>query len=100
MAIVRRFLDLLTTLALARSAIAYGYPDCVNGPLKNNTVCNTSASPTQRAAALVAAMTIDEKLVNFVEYVFPFPALRFVSLRISRFQHLQFSGFSHHFVLR
>lgn len=67
MAIVRVFLSVLTTLALARSAVGYGYPDCISGPLKNNTVCNRNASPTQRAAALVAAMTIDEKLVNFVE---------------------------------
>ncbi|CAK7200632.1 hypothetical protein SEUCBS139899_003330 [Sporothrix eucalyptigena] len=42
------------------------FPDCVNGPLANNTVCNTKASPSARAAALVKAMTLDEKLVNLV----------------------------------
>lgn len=42
------------------------FPDCVNGPLANNTVCNTKASPSTRAAALVKAMTIEEKLVNLV----------------------------------
>ncbi|KAF2466210.1 glycosyl hydrolase family 3 N terminal domain-containing protein [Lindgomyces ingoldianus] len=35
---------------------------------KNNTVCNINASPPQRAAALVAAMTMDEKLVNLVDH--------------------------------
>jgi beta-D-xylosidase 4 len=43
------------------------FPDCV-GLLKDNTVCNTSASPSERAAALVAAMTLTEKLGNLVEY--------------------------------
>jgi xylan 1,4-beta-xylosidase len=70
MAILTGLNTLLATLAFLRSASGYGYPDCVNGPLKNNTVCNRNANPTQRAAALVAAMTIDEKLVNFVEYAY------------------------------
>ncbi|KIV81736.1 hypothetical protein, variant [Exophiala sideris] len=37
------------------------FPDCVNGPLKNNTVCNTSAPAVSRAQALVAALTNAEK---------------------------------------
>ncbi|KAL1887759.1 hypothetical protein Sste5346_009997 [Sporothrix stenoceras] len=48
------------------AAALLSFPDCVNGPLANNTVCNTKASPSARAAALVKAMTIDEKLVNLV----------------------------------
>jgi len=44
-------------------------PDCVNGPLAKNQVCNASLSPSARAAALVAAMTSDEKLQNLVRYV-------------------------------
>lgn len=47
---------------------AFEYPDCVNGPLANNTVCNPKAPAGDRAAALVAAMNISEKLVNLVEY--------------------------------
>lgn len=46
---------------LVTAATADLFPDCVNGPLKNNTVCNTSASIQQRAAALVAALTNEEK---------------------------------------
>lgn len=46
-------------LALVRAQAAF--PDCVNGPLKNNTVCNTSASTKDRASALVAALTNEEK---------------------------------------
>jgi xylan 1,4-beta-xylosidase len=42
-------------------------PDCVNGPLAINTVCDPKAAPSDRAAALVRAMDISEKLVNLVE---------------------------------
>lgn len=60
-----------TCVLLSLSPLALGqgsrYPDCLNGPLKNNSVCRTSLPPAERAAALVAAMTIDEKLVNLVE---------------------------------
>ena len=41
-------------------------PDCVNGPLKSNKICDTKATPAERAAALVSAMTQDEKLANLV----------------------------------
>ena len=45
------------------------YPDCINGPklLTTNQVCNTSASPAVRAAALVAAMPFADKLQNLVD---------------------------------
>ncbi|KUJ14582.1 glycoside hydrolase family 3 protein [Mollisia scopiformis] len=44
------------------------FPDCVNGPqiLITNLVCNTTASPADRAAAIVSAFNISEKLVNLV----------------------------------
>lgn len=45
------------------------YPDCVNGLLKTNKVCDKTATPSERAAALVSAMTADEKLVNIIRYV-------------------------------
>ena len=51
-------------LVLGLSAVASGqhlFPDCVNGPLKNNAVCDTSASVTDRATALVNALNVDEK---------------------------------------
>ncbi|KAK8199701.1 putative xylan 1,4-beta-Xylosidase [Phyllosticta capitalensis] len=50
--------DLVTGLKL------YGFPDCANGPLKDNLVCDTSATPKSRAAALVAALTLEEKFNN------------------------------------
>jgi hypothetical protein len=42
------------------------YPDCRNELLAKNKVCDTSLSPVDRAAALVAAMNFDEKLQNIV----------------------------------
>ncbi|KAK0497845.1 glycoside hydrolase superfamily [Armillaria luteobubalina] len=40
------------------------FPDCTNGVLKNNNVCNTSASPLDRATALISLFTMAEKLNN------------------------------------
>lgn len=37
------------------------FPDCENGPLATNGVCDTSASITERVQALVAALTNEEK---------------------------------------
>jgi len=59
--------SLLTLAALAAplvAAIPRGYPNCVNGLLANNTVCNTSADPLARATALINAFTTAEKLGN------------------------------------
>ncbi|OTB05082.1 glycoside hydrolase family 3 protein [Hypoxylon sp. CI-4A] len=44
------------------------FPDCAGGPeiLTGNLVCDTSASPAERAAALIDAWNITEKLVNLV----------------------------------
>lgn len=44
-------------------------PDCISGPLAKTLACDTTASPPARAAALVQALNITEKLVNLVEYV-------------------------------
>ena len=41
-------------------------PDCVNGPLKTNKICDVTASPAERAAALVEVMETQEKLDNLV----------------------------------
>ncbi|KAF2841128.1 glycoside hydrolase family 3 protein [Patellaria atrata CBS 101060] len=40
------------------------FPDCINGPLKNTTVCSTSSKPIDRAAALVRLFTLEEKFNN------------------------------------
>ncbi|KAI1358332.1 beta-xylosidase [Xylaria arbuscula] len=44
------------------------FPDCVNGPeiLTSNLVCDGSASPAERAAALIDVWNITEKLANLV----------------------------------
>ncbi|KAJ7810708.1 glycoside hydrolase family 3 protein [Mycena olivaceomarginata] len=43
---------------------AFGFPDCVSGPLANTTVCDASATPTARAQALIAMFTTDELVSN------------------------------------
>lgn len=53
-----------TTLCLLVSGAAAAghlFPDCENGPLASNTVCDTTASVSVRAKALVAAFTTEEK---------------------------------------
>jgi beta-D-xylosidase 4 len=57
----------LLALSLISSAGAIG-PDCVNGPLASNKICDKNASPPERAAALVAAMEDEEKLNNLMRY--------------------------------
>src|SRR5436305_5236358 len=52
------FVSVLLTMCGAAAAL---FPDCINGPLRNNTVCDTSASVRDRATALVKAMNINEK---------------------------------------
>lgn len=47
-------------------------PDCVNGPLKDNKICDVSAAPAERAAALVAALLTSEKLDNLMRCVASF----------------------------
>jgi len=42
------------------------YPNCVNGTLSGNKVCDRTLSPSERAAALVKALTVEEKLQNLV----------------------------------
>ncbi|EOA88301.1 glycoside hydrolase family 3 protein [Exserohilum turcica Et28A] len=61
--------SLSTAVLLGASFVSTAYaigPDCTSGPLKNNTICNVNASPSKRAAALVAAMEPQEKLDNLV----------------------------------
>ncbi|KAB8304044.1 hypothetical protein EYC80_005390 [Monilinia laxa] len=54
---------LLSAIVLA-SASAQKFPDCANGPLANNTVCDTTADPYKRATALVSLFTLAEKINN------------------------------------
>ncbi|KAI0881476.1 glycoside hydrolase family 3 protein [Annulohypoxylon maeteangense] len=58
-------LSILSTRVLGKMT----FPDCVGGPeiLTTNLVCDTSASPSERAAALIGAWNITEKLANLVD---------------------------------
>ena len=53
-------------LALFFATAAAIGPDCVNGPLAANKICDKNAAPPERAAALVAAMEETEKLDNLM----------------------------------
>lgn len=53
----------LACLALVANVYAI-FPDCANGPLANNTVCDTTATPIERATALVSLFTLEEKINN------------------------------------
>ena len=67
---MRTFDHLLRAWAAASvlyAAIGGRYPDCDNGPLRTNDVCNTELDPSKRAAGLVEAMNMTEKLLNLVE---------------------------------
>ncbi|KAK3300579.1 glycoside hydrolase family 3 protein [Chaetomium fimeti] len=57
----------LASAIATTGVIGFQYPDCVNGPLANNTVCDAKAAPPDRAAALVKALKIEEKLENLVD---------------------------------
>ncbi|KAK0648114.1 glycosyl hydrolase family 3 N terminal domain-containing protein [Cercophora newfieldiana] len=53
-------------LAVAQNKAFQSYPDCKNGLLSTNKVCDTTLSAPERAAALVAALTNQEKLDNII----------------------------------
>jgi beta-D-xylosidase 4 len=61
-------LVLLGAALVSTTQAAIG-PDCVNGPLKANKICDKTASASERAAALVAAMQTSEKLDNLMRCV-------------------------------
>ncbi|KAK7005714.1 glycoside hydrolase family 3 protein [Favolaschia claudopus] len=44
----------------------YGFPDCVNGPLKDNAVCDPTKDPITRAKAVVSLFTTAELIANSV----------------------------------
>jgi len=53
--------QILAALLLVGSATAL-FPDCVKGPMSNNTVCDTTKSPRERAEAFVKLLTLQEKV--------------------------------------
>lgn len=52
----------------ASTAQAYVYPDCSAGKLASNKVCDPTVHRAERAAALIEAMTSQEKLDNLLRY--------------------------------
>ncbi|KAG6865725.1 hypothetical protein C0991_012371 [Blastosporella zonata] len=42
----------------------YTFPDCVNGPLKSNAVCDPTKDAATRAKAVIALFTVDELIAN------------------------------------
>jgi xylan 1,4-beta-xylosidase len=52
---------LLAVAALAVPALAQQYPDCANGPLAGNAICDTSKSVAERVQGLVSVLTPAEK---------------------------------------
>nr|AJK31203.1 Xyl3A [Humicola insolens] len=63
--------------AYAAGALAGVLPDCSKPPLSLNKICDQNASPRERAEALVAAMTVEEKLANLVSKAAGVPRLGF-----------------------
>ncbi|EGW32586.1 uncharacterized protein SPAPADRAFT_51129 [Spathaspora passalidarum NRRL Y-27907] len=45
-------------------AVHFSFPDCQNGPLKDNDVCNPYLPNNQRAKAVVDLFTVDELIAN------------------------------------
>ncbi|KAJ7217844.1 glycoside hydrolase family 3 protein [Mycena pura] len=45
---------------------AFNFPDCVNGPLKDNVVCDPTKDPITRASAVISLFTTDELIANSV----------------------------------
>jgi beta-D-xylosidase 4 len=62
--------SLLSGIALAGLAATqqypYQFPNCEDGIIASNKVCDRSLSPSERAAAIVEALNITEKLGNLV----------------------------------
>ncbi|KAJ7811988.1 beta-xylosidase [Mycena olivaceomarginata] len=55
-----------TTVSGTKGESTQEFPDCVNGPLKNNAVCDTSQDPVTRAKAVIALFTDEELIHNSV----------------------------------
>ncbi|KAG5654647.1 hypothetical protein H0H81_009895 [Sphagnurus paluster] len=61
-----RFLVLCALYLGPVYALVYQFPDCKNGPLAKNAVCDTTKDPKTRATALVKQFTIEELMSNSI----------------------------------
>lgn len=64
MTVKAKALVLLSLVTWAVTGVIAAFPDCSDGPLANNTVCDTSVNFVDRAKALVAEFTLDEMISN------------------------------------
>ncbi|KIK68702.1 glycoside hydrolase family 3 protein [Collybiopsis luxurians FD-317 M1] len=64
MTLRRKWLALVPIVTSAITGVTAAFPDCTNGPLANNTVCDTSADFVDRAKALVAEFTLADMIAN------------------------------------
>ncbi|KAG6896618.1 hypothetical protein C0992_007086 [Termitomyces sp. T32_za158] len=46
--------------------LVFSFPDCVNGPLSSNAVCDPTQDPATRARAVISLFTDDELIANTV----------------------------------
>ncbi|KAG1730244.1 glycoside hydrolase family 3 protein [Suillus paluster] len=60
-----KHIALVSALA-AGSVSGYGFPDCKNGPLAGNPVCDTALDPITRATSLIELFTVPELIYNTV----------------------------------
>ncbi|PVH93918.1 glycoside hydrolase family 3 protein [Periconia macrospinosa] len=65
---LKQLISLWPALILAQNASNSHYPSCTTLPLRDNPVCDESLDPAARAAGLVAAMNISEKLVILIDH--------------------------------
>jgi hypothetical protein len=68
-------LSLAVHLSLFLTVCHAAFPDCANGPLKGNLVCDTTAGYKDRATALVAEFTLAELASNSVNSASGIPRL-------------------------
>ncbi|KAG6872103.1 hypothetical protein C0995_012989 [Termitomyces sp. Mi166 len=61
-----RYLLWLAPYLGAALGFVYTFPDCVNGPLKSNAVCDPTQDPATRAKAVISLFTDDELMANTV----------------------------------
>ncbi|KAF5341282.1 hypothetical protein D9758_017635 [Tetrapyrgos nigripes] len=61
-----RLLLLITSATVIIPCQAGTFPDCTNGPLSTNIVCDPTAEVMDRARALVANLTVEEVIANMV----------------------------------
>ncbi|KAK2762591.1 hypothetical protein FQN54_000764 [Arachnomyces sp. PD_36] len=58
------FATSFATISMLAASASAAFPDCKNGPLKNNTICDSSLPAKERVAGLLEVLTLEEKILN------------------------------------